>query len=509
MSKFKVLERQGQIGIRCKLGSGESINSNEVLYFSNHFIRGIMQPTVEDASRLIYVGAQGVPLSTFLRQLISKDHFFMITAQIVELYKTGKVNGLDPNWFVLDPDNIIINPSTGEMYFIHSAIITNSPINSGFLACLNQIANICSFATMEDYNAAGEFVRFFNGLGYFAVHALENFIREAAPGTYAAIPHIEYNEPDTPPAPAPVMAAPETEFAPPAPEAPAAEPVMETPVTVYAPSSVSEPTASPASAAPETEFAPPAPEAPVAEPVIETPAAVIAPSSVSEPTASPASAAPEAEFAPPAPEAPAAEPAIETPAAVIAPSVSEPTASPASAAPETEFAPPAPEAPAAEPAIETPVAVIAPSSVSEPTASPASAAPETEFAPPAPEAPVAEPVIETPVAEPVIAAPAPEPEPVCTAKLRRRTTGDVIDISKPVFKLGKERAKVDYCITDNNTVSRIHAIITVKNGNCFISDNRSTNKTYINGSPVPVQTEIPLKDGDVIKLSNVEFDFIG
>ena len=467
MSKFKVLERQGQIGIRCKLGSGESINSNEVLYFSNHFIRGIMQPTVEDASRLIYVGAQGVPLSTFLRQLISKDHFFMITAQIVELYKTGKVNGLDPNWFVLDPDNIIINPSTGEMYFIHSAIITNSPINSGFLACLNQIANICSFATMEDYNAAGEFVRFFNGLGYFAVHALENFIREAAPGTYAAIPHIEYNEPDTPPAPAPVMAAPETEFAPPAPEAPAAEPVMETPVTVYAPSSVSEPTASPASAAPETEFAPPAPEAP------------------------------------------AAEPAIETPAAVIAPSVSEPTASPASAAPETEFAPPAPEAPAAEPAIETPVAVIAPSSVSEPTASPASAAPETEFAPPAPEAPVAEPVIETPVAEPVIAAPAPEPEPVCTAKLRRRTTGDVIDISKPVFKLGKERAKVDYCITDNNTVSRIHAIITVKNGNCFISDNRSTNKTYINGSPVPVQTEIPLKDGDVIKLSNVEFDFIG
>lgn len=92
--------------------------------------------------------------------------------------------------------------------------------------------------------------------------------------------------------------------------------------------------------------------------------------------------------------------------------------------------------------------------------------------------------------------------------LTRRATGVTVNIDKPVFRIGKERDKVDFCITENRTISRLHATIYTQNGSCFVEDNNSTNRTYINGTPVPANMEIKIKSGDVLKLSNEEFDFI-
>ena len=58
-------------------------------------------------------------------------------------------------------------------------------------------------------------------------------------------------------------------------------------------------------------------------------------------------------------------------------------------------------------------------------------------------------------------------------------------------------------------MSRVHATLYVRGGECFVQDNNSTNRTFVNGEPIAVQTEIKLKKGDVLKLSNEEFDFIG
>ena len=91
--------------------------------------------------------------------------------------------------------------------------------------------------------------------------------------------------------------------------------------------------------------------------------------------------------------------------------------------------------------------------------------------------------------------------------LTRRSTGVTVNISKPVFRIGKERDRVDFCVTENRTVSRVHATIYTRDGSCFIEDNNSTNKTYINGTPLLPEREIKLKSGDVLTLSNEEFDF--
>ena len=92
--------------------------------------------------------------------------------------------------------------------------------------------------------------------------------------------------------------------------------------------------------------------------------------------------------------------------------------------------------------------------------------------------------------------------------LTRRSTGVTVNISKPVFRIGKERDRVDFCITENRTVSRVHATIYTRDGSCFIEDNNSTNKTYINGTPLLPEREIKLKNGDVLTLSNEDFDFV-
>lgn len=95
-----------------------------------------------------------------------------------------------------------------------------------------------------------------------------------------------------------------------------------------------------------------------------------------------------------------------------------------------------------------------------------------------------------------------------TARLIRRSNGETIMIDKESFVIGKERARVNYCVDGNKTVSRVHATIFCRSGEYYVCDNNSLNKTFINGSQIPVMTEMKLNSRDVLKLSNEEFDFI-
>lgn len=92
------------------------------------------------------------------------------------------------------------------------------------------------------------------------------------------------------------------------------------------------------------------------------------------------------------------------------------------------------------------------------------------------------------------------------AILVKTKTGEKVTIGKREFKIGKERSKVDYCIT-NNSVSRIHAIITFENGDYYIKDNNSTNYTYVNGEAIAASQKVKLNNNDRIKFSDEEFQF--
>ena len=94
-------------------------------------------------------------------------------------------------------------------------------------------------------------------------------------------------------------------------------------------------------------------------------------------------------------------------------------------------------------------------------------------------------------------------------QLLRKRNGEKITINKPEFTIGKERRRVDYCISDNNSISRVHAKIRVRAGRCYITDMNSTNCTYVNGTKISPNQEVILSPRDKIKISDEEFEFIG
>ena len=91
--------------------------------------------------------------------------------------------------------------------------------------------------------------------------------------------------------------------------------------------------------------------------------------------------------------------------------------------------------------------------------------------------------------------------------LFRLKTGEHIAVNKDVFRIGKERSYVDYCVRDNPTVSKSHAYIVKRQGECFLVDTNSTNHTFVNSMMLRSNTENKLKHGDEIVFANEKFEF--
>ena len=91
--------------------------------------------------------------------------------------------------------------------------------------------------------------------------------------------------------------------------------------------------------------------------------------------------------------------------------------------------------------------------------------------------------------------------------LIRMKNNENINLDKPVFRIGKEKSYVDYFIGDNTAISRSHANIVCRDGECFIVDTNSTNHTYLNGSMIQSNVETKLTHGDIVRLANEEFEF--
>lgn len=93
------------------------------------------------------------------------------------------------------------------------------------------------------------------------------------------------------------------------------------------------------------------------------------------------------------------------------------------------------------------------------------------------------------------------------AYLIRKKNGEKIMINLQNFKIGKERRRVNYCVADNTTVSRLHCEIVKKGADYYVIDQGSANYTYVNGVQLSPNKETLLSDQSVLKLSDEEFEF--
>lgn len=95
-----------------------------------------------------------------------------------------------------------------------------------------------------------------------------------------------------------------------------------------------------------------------------------------------------------------------------------------------------------------------------------------------------------------------------SAKLVPLEGGAEVRIDKTNFKLGRSSQRADHCIP-NKSVSNVHATIIKCGTEYFLKDNGSTNGTFLNDRKIePSATPVRLKKGDIIRLWNLEYQFV-
>lgn len=93
------------------------------------------------------------------------------------------------------------------------------------------------------------------------------------------------------------------------------------------------------------------------------------------------------------------------------------------------------------------------------------------------------------------------------AYLIRKRTGEKIAINRKEFVIGKDPSQTDYCVSGNSAISRAHVVI-ISNGVGYdVSDKNATNGTYVNGVKVSAFKKVAIKDGDILRLADEDFEF--
>lgn len=82
----------------------------------------------------------------------------------------------------------------------------------------------------------------------------------------------------------------------------------------------------------------------------------------------------------------------------------------------------------------------------------------------------------------------------------------LLNKSKIVF--GRKKELVDVVIPFNNAISKRHCSIVNNNGNYYITDENSANKTYVNGRIVIPNQTVAIKKGDTIRMANSDFQLV-
>lgn len=91
--------------------------------------------------------------------------------------------------------------------------------------------------------------------------------------------------------------------------------------------------------------------------------------------------------------------------------------------------------------------------------------------------------------------------------LTRVKTGERIKINSDNFVIGKELSKVNYCVSDNTSISRTHVRFTNKGGVTYVTDLKTTNGTFLNSVKLQPNQETALNNGDKLALSDEEFTY--
>ena len=80
-------------------------------------------------------------------------------------------------------------------------------------------------------------------------------------------------------------------------------------------------------------------------------------------------------------------------------------------------------------------------------------------------------------------------------------------VMKDYFVIGKEEG-CDGCIRNNSAISRKHCVLERHDGHLYISDLGSLNHTYANGYMLESGEKVMIKDRDVLRIADMDFEIV-
>ncbi len=185
-AKFKVKYKDSKIIVKEKLDKDERINQREVDILNSKIIRGIMKPTIEGERKLSYLAPTGITLEEYLGSGISKNDFFLVFAQILEVTKSVDRNSFNINNLVMNLKYTFVNKATKEVHFIYQPI-TSQKISSNLASFLYSVADSTRLDLKEDLKPLNEMMAFIRGLNVVTATAVENYILKVYPQIYKQV----------------------------------------------------------------------------------------------------------------------------------------------------------------------------------------------------------------------------------------------------------------------------------------------------------------------------------
>lgn len=83
-----------------------------------------------------------------------------------------------------------------------------------------------------------------------------------------------------------------------------------------------------------------------------------------------------------------------------------------------------------------------------------------------------------------------------------------VEVTKDSFVIGKNAAVVDGVVSFNKMISRVHCRITKEDMQYMITDLKSANGTYVNRVRLTPEQPHQIKNGDLIRLANSDFQVV-
>lgn len=185
-AKFKVKYKDSKIIVKEKLDKDERINQREADILNSKIIRGIMKPTIEGERKLSYLAPTGITLEEYLGSGISKNDFFLVFAQILEVTKSVDRNSFNINNLVMNLKYTFVNKATKEVHFIYQPI-TSQKISSNLASFLYSVADSTRLDLKEDLKPLNEMMAFIRGLNVVTATAVENYILKVYPQIYKQV----------------------------------------------------------------------------------------------------------------------------------------------------------------------------------------------------------------------------------------------------------------------------------------------------------------------------------